>query len=86
MLILEPKFFGDNRGFFYESFNFNILSLYEDTHFRIMRILQENPGKSKLKMEEFVSLIAEIATLENETDTFVKNEIASLLSSENSAK
>ena len=36
--IIEPKVFGDERGFFYESFNENVLPSLQESICRLFRI------------------------------------------------
>lgn len=43
VLMLEPKLFGDDRGFFYESFNARVFS---DTTGRNVQFVQDNHSKS----------------------------------------
>jgi dTDP-4-dehydrorhamnose 3,5-epimerase len=43
VLIFEPKVFGDDRGFFYESFNHRV---FEETVGRQVEFVQDNHSKS----------------------------------------
>ncbi|MFA6716576.1 MAG: dTDP-4-dehydrorhamnose 3,5-epimerase [Victivallaceae bacterium] len=95
ILIIEPKVFGDNRGFFYESYNFRKLSEYgvelnfvQDNHSRSVKNTlrglhyQINPGQDKLVRASIGEVWDVVVDIRKNSPTFGQWE-SFLLSAEN---